>query len=118
MERNIKPPIDILKRLIEITVVKHNKDIILFFEIEKCQRPNIGEYYKIHYSLSPDINFNLYEDNLKVLNIYRSTFRYLFNFFNIDKRKVRVQLGHWFFNIRALNNSLVLRTAPLPQNGF
>lgn len=113
MERNIKPPINLLKRLIEITVVKQNKDIILFFEIEKCQRPNIGEYYKIHISLSPEINFNLYEDNLRVLNIYRSTYKNLFDFFNIDKTKVRVQLGHWLFNIRPLNNSLILRTTQL-----
>jgi len=113
MEKKLKPPLHILQRLIEITVVNHNKDVILFFEIEKCQRPNIGEYYKIHYSLSPEINFNLYEDNLKILNIYRSTYRYLYNFFEIDKSKVRVQLGHWLFNIRPVNNSLVLRSAPL-----
>jgi|688.fasta_scaffold941014_1 hypothetical protein len=112
-ERFIKPPLEVLKKLIETTIVEHNKDIILFFEIEKCVRPNIGAYYKIHYSLCPEIDFNLFEVNLRILELYRTTYKYLFNFFKINKSEVRVHMGHWLFNIRPLNTSLVLRTAPL-----
>jgi hypothetical protein len=120
MERTrlIKPPLEVLKKFIETTIVERNKDIILIFEIEKCVRPNIGEHYKIQYSLCPEINFNLFDVNLRILELYRTTYRYLFNFFKINKSEVRVYMGHWLFNIRPLNTSLVLRTAPLLQNGF
>jgi hypothetical protein len=112
-ERFIKPPLEVLKKFIETTIVERNKDIILIFEIEKCARPNIGVYYKIHYSLCPEIDFNLFEVNLRILELYRTTYRYLLNYFKINKSEVRVHLGHWLFNIRPLNTSLVLRTAPL-----
>ena len=110
MTRNLRPPIQVIEKLLLVTIVRFNSSIISEYEVLRVFRPDIGHYYRVHYTIKPDVNFNLYETNYKVLQIYNNTYDTMNKYLGIEKKTVKIHLTHWFFNIRSLNNSLILRT--------
>ena len=113
MTPNLRPPIPVIEKLLLVTIVRYNSEIISNYTVIKVFRPDIGNYYRIHYSIKPDVDFNLYETNYKVLQIYKVTCNKLSQYLGIDKKIIKIHLTHQFFNIRNLNNSLILRTGRL-----
>lgn len=110
MTRNLRPPIQVIEKLLLVTIVRFNSSIISEYEVLRVFRPDIGHYYRVNYFIKPDVDFNLYATNYKVLQIYNNTYDTMNKYLGIEKKNVKIQLTHWFFNIRNLNNSLILRT--------
>jgi hypothetical protein len=113
MSINSRPPLVTIEKLILVTIVRYYKDIVADYIVEKAFRPDIGNYYRVNYTIAPNVDFNLFETNFKVLNIYSDTYEKLSNYLGIDRKFIKIHMSHWFFNIRKLNNSLVLRTSRL-----
>ena len=113
MSRSVTPPLSVIEKLIEVTVVRFNKGIIIDFQIEKAFRPDKGNYYRIQYNLNSNVDFNNYDTNLQILKLYRETYDKLNRYFGIEKTKLKINLTHWLFSIRELNKTLLLRTIRL-----
>lgn len=111
--RRIIPPLSVIEKFIDVVIVNHNLEIITEFQLEKAFRPDRGNYYRIQYTLGSNVDFNSYEINLKILNIYNETYEKLNRYFGIEKVKIKIQVTHWLFSIRELNKTLLLRTVRL-----
>ena len=113
MTRNLRPPIPVIEKLLLVTIVRFNSEIISDYDVIKVFRPDIGHYYQVHFSIKPDVDFNLYETNYKILKIYSETYGKLSRYLGIERKTIKIHLTHRFFNIRNLNNSLILKTIRL-----
>jgi hypothetical protein len=111
--RRIIPPLSVIEKFIDVVIVNHNHGIITEFQLEKAFRPDRGNYYQIQYTIGSNVDFNSYETNLKILNIYNETYEKLNRYFGIEKVKIKIQVTHWLFSIRELNKTLLLRTVRL-----
>ncbi len=110
MNPNKLPPEEIVEKLISHTIVKYNNEVVESFGVEKSYSTNKGYYYWICYSINPNADFNLYQTNLQILNLFHDTFDRMSKYLGIEKKQVIIYMAHRFFKIRKYNNSLILQT--------
>lgn len=111
--RKVKPPVSIIEKLLILTIKNKNSNLIDNIYIKKHTYNNDIEIYRVTVILNQKIDFNELETHKTLLFIYYEIYARLENYFQIDKKQIKIQLIHWLYIINKLNSSILLRTSKI-----